>query len=172
MLMQSNRDLFRNSGITTLVTSCPICMKVFREDYNLDGIEVIHHSQYIQRLIAESRLKVENSEEILTYHDPCELGRGLGIYMEPRSVIRSMAKIREPRQRRKHAYCCGGSLANATLDADQENKVAKKVTDAFVATGASAIVTACPQCKSSLRRNSGMPVMDLAELVAKNIVLS
>ena len=172
MLMQSNRDLFRSSGITTLVTSCPICMKVFKEDYNLDldGIEVVHHSQYIQRLIAEGRIKVGNGEDTVTYHDPCELGRGLGIYREPRSVIRSMAKLREPRQRRKHAYCCGGSLANATLDAQQENRVAGDVADAFAATGAGTIVTACPQCKKSIKRNSRLPVMDIAEMVAGRLL--
>ena len=58
-MMEYNTQLFRRHGIRTLVTSCPICLKVFREEYRLDGIRVIHHSQYILELLSAGRLRLE-----------------------------------------------------------------------------------------------------------------
>ncbi len=57
-MIEYNTDLFRRHGITRLVTSCPICLRVFREEYALDGIEVMHHSEYIRMMIAEGRLQM------------------------------------------------------------------------------------------------------------------
>ena len=74
-MMRYNTELFRKHGITTLVTSCPICLKVFREDYDLPGIEVLHHSEYIHRLLRTGRLAVAHGATRFTYHDPCELPR-------------------------------------------------------------------------------------------------
>ncbi|HCP58888.1 MAG TPA: Fe-S oxidoreductase, partial [Alistipes obesi] len=74
-MMEYNTQLFRRHGIRTLVTSCPICLKVFREEYRLDGIRVIHHSQYILELLSAGRLRLERGAASYAYHDPCELGR-------------------------------------------------------------------------------------------------
>ncbi|MEG1608130.1 MAG: (Fe-S)-binding protein [Mucinivorans sp.] len=169
-MMDYNRELFTTHGITTLVTSCPICLKVFREDYNLQGVEVLHHTEYIDRLIAQGRLKVQHSETLLTYHDPCELGRGLGIYAAPRSVLRSVAKLVEPQQTAAGALCCGYSLANTALDDTARQKIGQSVATAFEATGAQGIVTACPLCKKGISRSSKLPVEDISELVAKNLL--
>ena len=165
-LMDYNKALFEKHGITTLVTSCPICLKVFREDYHLEGIEVIHHSQYFLRLLEAGRLKLKASGATLTYHDPCELGRGLGIYDEPRAVLARLGTLAEPKQTKKHALCCGGSVANFVLNSQQENRIATDAAAVYAATGAETLVTACPQCKSTFRRNSALPVSDLAEAVA------
>ncbi len=103
-MMQYNTELFRKHGITTLVTSCPICLKVFREDYALDGIEVLHHSEYILRLMRAGRLQVKHGATRYTYHDPCELGRGSGIYDEPRAVIEAVGELLEPAQTREMPF--------------------------------------------------------------------
>lgn len=168
-LMECNVELFKKHGITTLVTSCPICLKVFKEDYDLGGIEVIHHSQYILRLIDGGKINVDRTEELFTYHDPCELGRGLGIYDEPREVISKIADLKEPAQTGKNALCCGGSVANFSLSSKQEDMIAGDAVSVLAATGATTIVTACPQCKRSLKRNSGTPVKDIAEVVAAQL---
>ena len=164
-----NTALFRRHGITTLVTSCPICLKVFREEYRLEGIEVLHHSQYILRLLREGRLAVEGSGERYTYHDPCELGRGSGVYDEPRAVVAALGELLEPEQTREHALCCGSSVANTAISDAQQLELARSVTGCLEATGATAIVTACPLCKKALGRGASLPVADLSEVVAAHI---
>ena len=166
-MMDYNTELFRKHGIRTLVTSCPICLKVFREDYRLDGIEVLHHSEYIQRLITAGKLKLHPGTEVFTYHDPCELGRGSGIYDAPREVIAAVGRLTEVAENREKALCCGSSLANIAIDDDGQRKIGESVAAAFAATGADAVVTACPLCKKGIARGNSMPVYDLAEIVAQ-----
>jgi len=166
-MMDFNKNLFQKHEITTLVTSCPICLKVFKEDYHLEGIEVLHHSEYIQRLIAEGRLKLHAGSETFTYHDPCELGRGGGIYDAPREVIAALGTLKEPAETREHALCCGSSLANTAIDDEGQRRIGEQVATALAATGAANIVTACPLCKKGIAREATIPVYDLAEIVAR-----
>lgn len=162
-----NTELFRKHGITTLVTSCPICLKVFREDYALDGIEVLHHSQYLFRLIRSGRLVIERGSGQFTYHDPCELGRGSEIYDEPRAVIEAVGSLLEPVDTRENALCCGSSVGNTAITDGQQLQIARSVTAELEATGAGTIVTACPLCKKALGRGAvHAEVRDLSEIVA------
>ena len=164
-----NTDLFRRHEITTLVTSCPICLKVFRDSYHLEGIEILHHSEYIDRLISERRLTLEPSNELLAYHDPCELGRGAGIYDEPRRVIEAVGELVEAEHNRRDALCCGGSLANTVISDSQQQRIAERMTRELEATGCQRIVTSCPLCNKTIARASSVSVVDIAEVVAKNI---
>ncbi len=168
-MMQYNIDLFRKHGITTLVTGCPICLRTFREDYRLDGIEVLHHSEYIRRLIREGRLPLAPGTSTFTYHDPCELGRGLGIYDAPRTVIEALGTLLEPANTRQNALCCGSSVANTAISDPQQLDIARTVTAELTQTGAQTIVTACPLCKKALARSTRTPVHDLAEVVAETL---
>lgn len=168
-MMEHNTALFRKHGITTLVTSCPICLKVFKEDYDLPGIEILHHSEYLRRLLDEGRIGVEHGAESFTYHDPCELGRKGGIYEPPREVIRSVGELVEPAQTRENALCCGSSVANLAIDDRNQEKIAVAVAGHLEATGADAIVTACPLCKKAVSRGSTRPVYDLSEIVAGHL---
>ena len=165
-MMKYNADLFRKHGITTLVTSCPICLKVFREDYDLPGVEVLHHSEYILRLIRAGRLTPEHGTTRFTYHDPCELGRGSGIYDEPRAVIEAVGELLEPASTRENALCCGSSVANTAISDGQQVQIARAVAGELEATGAEVIVTACPLCKKAIGRGTKGEVRDLAEIVA------
>lgn len=164
-----NTDLFRRYEITTLITSCPICLRVFKESYRLDGIEVLHHSQYIDRLIADGRLMLDASSEVFTYHDPCELGRGLGIYDEPRNILTTLGSLREPWHNRDNALCCGSSLANTIIDDQQQRRIAERMTTELDATKCHTIVTACPLCNKAISRTAHHPTQDIAEVVARNI---
>ena len=168
-MMRYNTELFRKHGITTLVTSCPICLKVFREDYELAGIEVLHHSEYILRLIRAGRLSLEHGAMRFTYHDPCELGRGSGIYDDPRAVIGAVGELLEPAETRENAPCCGSSVANTAISDGQQVQIAKSVAGQLEATGAEVIVTACPLCKKAIGRGTKGEVRDLAEIVVANI---
>ena len=169
-MIDYNKALFAKHNITTLVTSCPICLRVLREEYDLKGIEVLHHSEYILRLMHQGRLQVGYSaEQRFTYHDPCELGRGSGIYDQPRAVIEAIGELLEPAHNRKNALCCGSSLANTAINDKQQLTIAQGVAEELDATGADTIVTACPLCKKAITRSSGKRVADLSEIVANNI---
>ena len=168
-MIDYNKDLFRRHGITTLVTSCPICLRVFREEYGLQGIEVLHHSEYILRLMHQGRLSVKYSAATFTYHDPCELGRGSGIYDEPRAVIEAVGHLLEPAHTGRDALCCGSSVANTAINDAQQLKIAEGVAQELDATGAETVVTACPLCKKAIMRGSARRVADLSEIVAENL---
>ncbi len=165
-----NLNLFRNHRITTLVTSCPICLKVFKEDYKLDDIEVLHHSEYIKRLIDEGRISLTKGAETVTYHDPCELGRGGGIYDEPREVLAVVGVLVEPEETRENSLCCGSSLADTVINNMGQTHIARAVGEQLNATGASLVVTACPLCKKAITRGTSKPVLDLAEVVERSLV--
>ena len=168
-MMQFNTELFLKHQIETLVTSCPICLKVFKEEYKLQGIRVLHHSEYIEELIAQKRLQLEKNSRTVTYHDPCELGRGCGIYTAPRNVIESVAILREASQNSEQGLCCGASLANTVIETPQVYKIATDAAAQFESTGAEMLVTACPLCKKSFAKVSHIPVKDLSELVSESI---
>lgn len=165
MILQ-NKQLFYSHKITTLVTSCPICLKVFKEDYALDGIRLMHHSEFIDELIVEGKLKVEkNMQRSFVYHDPCELGRGLNIYSEPRHVLQSLGELREGANSKQKSDCCGGSLAHTKLDIGQRKTIAKAAAAKFESTGAQYLVTSCPLCKKSFSSSTNMKVIDISEAI-------
>ena len=164
-----NTDLIRKHEITTLVTSCPICLRVFKESYHLDGIEVLHHSEYIERLIADGRLHLTHTPENYTYHDPCELGRGLGIYEAPRNVISAVGNLRETEHNRERSLCCGSSLANTVINDAQQQTIAKRMTEELEATECDSIITSCPLCNKAIAHAAMTKVEDIAEIVAKNL---
>lgn len=169
-MIDYNKSLFAKYQITTLVTSCPICLRVFREEYNLEGIEILHHSEYILRLIKQGQLKTNFvTSQQYTYHDPCELGRGCGIYDQPRAVIKSVGVLIEPVHNRKDALCCGSSVANTIINDQQQLTIARSVAAELDATGADTVVTACPLCKKAIARGSARKVADISEIIANNL---
>ena len=94
-------------------------------------------------------LRLERGTARFTYHDPCELGRGSGIYDEPRAVIEAIGELFEPADTRENALCCGSSVANTAITDGQQLRIARSVTAELEATGAETIVTACPLCKKA-----------------------
>lgn len=168
-LMQKNRQSIIDSGAHTLVTSCPICYKVFKEDYNLN-INILHHTEYIDQLIKNGKIKVNKKDISVTYHDPCELGRGSGIYEQPRSVLQNVSTLKPIADECKHSLCCGGSLANITLQSADKQQIAEKTMQTLTANSPDVVATACPLCKKTLDRTHIAPVADVAELVADAMI--
>ena len=169
-IVECNRALFRKHAIEVLVTSCPICLKVFREEYRLEGVEVLHHTEYIERLIAEGAIRVKGDATTYAYHDPCELGRGCGVYDAPRRVIESVGTLLEPRHARRDALCCGASLANTVIDDGQQQRIASRMTAELEATRCDTIATACPLCNKTIARATTRRVEDIAEIIAEKIL--
>jgi Fe-S oxidoreductase len=166
-LINHNSCLIRESGARVLVTPCPICYKVFSESY-YSGIEVMHHSQYIDSLIASGRLRLRYTGKDIVWHDPCELGRGSGVYEEPRSVLRHIAELHKAPEDEEMSVCCGGSLGNLQAGRDIRRRITADAMATLTSSGASTIVTGCPLCKKTFVPVSKIPVRDIAELVTES----
>jgi Fe-S oxidoreductase len=167
-LINFNSDVIWKSGARTLVTSCPICYKVFRESYYLDA-EVLHHSQYIKRLIDEGAVRINYSRKKVVYHDPCELGRGSGVYEEPRAVLAHVAQLMKTGNDGADSLCCGGSIGNIKLSYSDRNKITKDAVSRLSAGNPDIIATSCPLCKKTFSKVSEIKVSDIAEIVASEI---
>lgn len=167
-LINHNSDLIWKSGARTLVTSCPICYKVFRESYYLD-LEVLHHSQFIKNLIDEGLVDLNFLQKRVTYHTPCELGRRSGVYDEPLEVIRHVASLEATGYDNENSLCCGGSLGNIMLSREKRQKIAEDVTARLTACSPDSLITACPLCKKTLAQATSTRVMDIAELAVEAI---
>ncbi|MDZ4204134.1 MAG: (Fe-S)-binding protein [Bacteroidales bacterium] len=169
-MIQSNRDAIIQSQAKTFVTSCPICYKVFKEDYDLAGIEVVHHTQFIEKLTAYRMINLKPSRIKAVYHDPCELGRGMGVYEEPRQVLRQMTELLETSNERQDSLCCGGSLGDFTLSLKQRNVIRDNALELMLKPNPDILVTACPLCKKTFASGNRVEVKDIAEIVADALV--
>ncbi|MBQ6290922.1 MAG: (Fe-S)-binding protein [Bacteroidales bacterium] len=167
-LIHKNKEIIKASGAGTLVLSCPICYKIFREHYKLEGIRVMHHTEYMLELVRAGRLKLESGESSIVYHDPCELGRGCGIYEQPREVLSQTGELVEAEANRDMAICCGGSLGSLTLGFDKREDLTRNALHNLTVNDPDTIVTACPLCKSTFARYADKPVEDIAETVDKH----
>jgi len=168
---EKNRQAIHASGARILVTSCPICYKMFNEEYKLYGVEVLHHTQYLLRLAEAGSLWLNHSGLSVVYHDPCELGRGSGIYKEPRKLLRRVAKIMPAEEEKEHSLCCGGSLGDFGLNFDQRTSIRNAALDVLLKPGPDMLITACPLCKKTFHDGSAAKVKDIAELVAEQMDL-
>jgi Fe-S oxidoreductase len=167
-LINYNSQLIWKSGAHTIVTSCPICYKVFRESYYLD-VEVLHHTQYIKRLIDDGSLNLKYLRKKITYHSPCDLGRGSGVFDEPKDVLRHIAELAETRYEDENSLCCGGSLGNLRLSSRQRSKIAHDVAAELTKDDPDIVATACPLCKKTIASGTSTKVADIAEIVASAI---
>ena len=164
-LIEHNRERILASGAKKLVVSCPICYKVFNEDYALPGITVQHHSEYLLQLMADKRLPVNKMPLRVVYHDPCELGRGSGIYHQPRLLLDEYAEVIPIKNEKEAAYCCGGSLANIKIQMNERNQIRDNAMEEYLGYQPDVLATACPLCKKTFAKSRNLPVHDIAEIV-------
>jgi fumarate reductase (CoM/CoB) subunit B len=161
--MEHNIGQIEKSGASTLVTGCAGCYKTLSE--YLD-IEVLHVTQFIARHVDE--LSLERLPYKVTYHDPCHLGRCMGVYEEPRAIIKRICEFEEMATSKKDARCCGGGGGVRRGYGDLARKVAKKrLLDA--PEGVDYIVTACPMCLANLR-DAGGKTLDISELLLMSMI--
>jgi Fe-S oxidoreductase len=164
-LIDSNREKILVSGAKKLVVSCPICYKVFREDYAIPGIVVQHHSEYLLELMVDGKLPVHKMPDRLVYHDPCELGRGSGIYHQPRLLLDEYAEVIPIKNEREASLCCGGSLANTKIQMSERNQIRERAIDEYISYKPDILATACPLCKKTFSKSRQIRVHDIAEVV-------
>ena len=169
--ISANRRMILGSGCRTLVLSCPICYKIFKDEYALDGVEVLHYTQFIKRLVDEGKLKLTAGDERIVYHDPCELGRGCGVYKEPREVLGQIGNFVKATKEGDESICCGGSLGSLTLDTRDRAKITESSVANLLANNPQTIVTACPLCLKTFSESvpETVKVQDFAETVSRHL---
>lgn len=170
----ANKRMIEASGCNTLVLSCPICYKIFNEEYGLSGIRVVHYTQFIKELLDGGKLSVTKGNGSVVYHDPCELGRGCGVYAEPRAVLGRVAELENPSKNGDESVCCGGSLGSLTLNANDRKWITAGSVSALLKAPdgkplhPDALVTACPLCLKTFGEAAPVPVKDFAEIILEH----
>ena len=169
--ISANRKMILSSGCRTLVLSCPICYKIFKDEYALEGVEVLHYTQFIKRLADNGKLKLATGNERIVYHDPCELGRGCGVYKEPREVLDKVATLVKAAKEVDESICCGGSLGSLTLDARDRAKITESSVSNLLVNNPQTIVTACPLCLKTFSESTPdtVKIQDFAELISHHL---
>lgn len=168
--------------IKKIVTACPHCFNTLKNEYlSLGGnYEVIHHTQLIQSLIDEGKLKPADGNEFkgkrITYHDPCYLGRANEVYEAPRKVLETLdADLVELKRCRSNGLCCGAGGAQMFKEPEPGNKdVNVERIEDVIESKASIIVAACPFCMTMIRdgvkvkeKEEEIEVLDIAEITVR-----
>ena len=160
-LIRHNVERMRALGIPRLVVTCPSCYHMWHHTYpevlgEPLGFEVVHAVEVLRDLVVEGRLELTEPRRtgVVTYHDPCDLGRKSGIYDSPREVLRRVPGYTfvEMQQSREHALCCGGGGDLETFDPDLVQEVAAQRIAQAAEVGANVLVSACPQCVRTLSK--------------------
>ena len=167
-LIRKNTEIIQNSGANVLLLSCPICYKIFREKYVLPGVRIVHHTEYFWELISSGRLHVGKDTSKYVFHDPCELGRGCGVYDEPRNVLAAAGELVEAAKNRRESICCGGSLGSLTLNFEKRKAMTENALNNLTAASPDRIVTACPLCMNTFGLYADRPVEDIAQVLDRN----
>ncbi|MGX5816980.1 (Fe-S)-binding protein [Chitinophaga lutea] len=181
MMAYNNIQVLNNYGIKKIVTTCPHCFNIFKNEYpELGGqYDVVHHATFLQQLIDEGRIRMKEGGAFkgkrITYHDSCYLGRANNIYEAPRAVLELLdAELVEMKRCRSKGLCCGAGGAQMFKE---EEKGATRVNfergREAVETGASVIAANCPFCMTMLTdgvkeagKEESVQVLDIAEIIA------
>jgi heterodisulfide reductase subunit D len=184
MMAYQNIQLLNNYGIKKIVTTCPHCFNIFKNEYpELGGnYEVVHHTTLLQQLIDEGKIKLKDSDSFkgkkITYHDSCYLGRGNGIYEAPRKVLEALdVELVEMNRCGKNGLCCGAGGAQMFKEEEKGSKrINLERVDEAIGTGSQIIAAACPFCNTMLtdgvkaaEKETDVKVLDIAELIAASL---
>ena len=178
-----NIEIFKSYGIKKIITICPHCYNIFKNEYPDLGadFEVINYLQFLDQVIESGKLKLDPGklEGIsVTYHDPCYLGRANDIYFEPRSILKKLTPaIHEMRRNKSFALCCGAGGAQMFKEAEKGKKeIFIERTEEALETGANVIATACPFCMTMVtdgikykNREDDVKNLDIAELIVQSL---
>ena len=182
MQAMTNIEVLNGYQVKKIVTGCPHCFNTIKNEYpGLGGTyEVIHHTQLIQQLIDEGKLKAEGGESFkgkrITYHDPCYLGRGNDVYEAPRKALEILdTELVEMKRCRSNGLCCGAGGGQMFKEPEKGNKEIniERIEEA-INTNAQVVAAACPFCMTMLsdgvknkEKEGEIAVLDIAEITVK-----
>lgn len=181
MQAMTNIEVLNGYAVKKIVTACPHCFNTIKNEYpELGGTyEVLHHSQLLEQLFEEGKLKVEGGKfkgKRITFHDPCYLGRANQVYEAPRSVIQKLdAELVEMKRCKANGLCCGAGGAQLFKEAekgDKEINIAR--TEDALSVRPEIVAAACPFCNTMMtdgtkhfNKENDIAVMDIAEMIAE-----
>jgi Fe-S oxidoreductase len=192
MLASGNVETLNRYGMgeRTIVTACPHCFNVIGNEYGqLGGVfEVVHHSVYLDRLLASGRLQIRpdgSPARSVTYHDPCYLTRYNGIEAAPRDALGSVPGLQliEMDRHGRNTFCCGAGGGRMWMEETRGTRINHERTREALSTGADTVAVACPFCMVMLKdgladagRGAGtddaVAIADIAELLAESALAS
>ena len=163
-----------------VVFTCPSCYYAWEHLYpefvDVSGIQLVHAAEFLAEMLSGDGLALGPVEEVVTYHDPCDLGRKSGVFDAPREVLARIPglEFREMSANRENAMCCGGGGDVEVADHAVTTGVAARRLAQVQATGAKYVLSACQQCKRTLQEGARqnkirVRAMDLTELVLKSM---
>jgi heterodisulfide reductase subunit D len=182
MQAMTNIQVLDGYEIKKIVTGCPPCFNTIKNEYpNLGGnYEVIHHSQLIQQLIDEGKLKAEGGESFkgkkITFHDPCYLGRANGVYEAPRKALEILdAELVEMKRCKSNGLCCGAGGAQMFKEPEKGTKdINIERIDEALALQPNIVASSCPFCMTMLsdgvknfNKEEEVKVLDIAEITVR-----
>ncbi|MFX0041155.1 MAG: (Fe-S)-binding protein, partial [Candidatus Heimdallarchaeota archaeon] len=175
--MNYNINLINRTGAKKVITSCAGCYRTIKKDWvklGADfGFEVYHTVELIKELLDEERIFINSEfQKTVTYHDPCHLGRHMGMYEIPREVYQTIPGISlvEMQRNRKNAWCCGAGGGVKIGYPEWSLEVSKERLEEAKETGASIISSICPFCRTNLsdaneKYKMDLKVIDLIEIL-------
>ncbi len=184
MQAYQNIEMLNEIGTRKIVVTCPHCLNTLGREYPQFGgdYEVVHHSQLLGTLLADKRLTpVTPVDDVVTYHDPCYLGRHNKIYTPPRELVEALpgAKLVEMERTGEKSFCCGAGGARMWMEETLGTRINQNRADEAIGTGASRIAVACPFCSVMLndgvttRQQEGeaenVEVVDVAGLLLESV---
>jgi heterodisulfide reductase subunit D len=184
MMAYNNIQILNGYEVKKIVTACPHCFNILKNEYaELGGkYEVIHHTQFLQQLIDEGRVKLKEGGDFkgkkITYHDSCYLGRSNNIYEAPRKVLEALdAELVEMKRCGSNGLCCGAGGAQMFKEEEPGNRYVNiERSEEAIGTGANIIAAACPFCNTMLtdgvknkEKENDVKVLDVAELIAASM---
>lgn len=184
MMAYQNIQVLNGYEVKKIVTACPHCFNTLKNEYpELGGnYEVIHHTQLLQELIDQGKIKLSDASEFkgkrVTYHDSCYLGRANDVYEAPRYVLAALdIDLAEMGRSKKTGMCCGAG--GAQMFKEEENGIERintNRTKEALDTGAEIIVANCPFCTTmledgvkSFEKQNEVKVLDIVELLNSSI---
>jgi Fe-S oxidoreductase len=178
MLVEEGKPLLEGTGVRRIVTTSPHCYNTFKNEYGLEGVEVLHYTQFVSELLATGKLGLPNPvERMVTYHDPCFLGKQNGIFDEPRAVLQAIPGLKfvEMDRIRERSLCCEGGGGRMWFEGtNSEQRLAFERVHEAAETGAEVLAVACPFCLSMLEDavkvqglEERLKVMDMMQLVVE-----